>query len=168
LPTWADPARLRPRWVAWGLAAVLVLDLRAVVDLRDDRPRCASGTLPAATTDLRSQVLLQQAGTRSGQDVRAVVRLENTGSEDVPVATVQAVVVAPAGREVLGWADAPQQVGVVLGPREFAEASVTAHLARCPGRPESALRPGWYELVVVVVGSDGRSHSVRRPLVVAR
>lgn len=167
MPTWADPARLRPRWVAWALAAVLLADLRAVTELRE-RPGCASGTLPPAATAVRSEVLLRQPTTLAGEDVRAVVRLVNTREADLAVVAVQAVVVAPAGDEVLAWADDPRAVGLVLGPGEYAEAPVTAHLARCPGRPETALRPGWYELVVVVTTPEGRSQTVRQRLVVRR
>jgi len=168
LPTWADLQRLQPRWVLWALLAVLALDVRALVHLRaDGMPGCASGTVPEAPASLSTSLLLTRAGTRSGDDVDVTLRMENAGRRDVVVGALQAVVVEPAGDEVVGWADPARPLGLVVRPGEFGEVALTVHLARCPGRPDSALAPGWYELVVVVTEAHGLTRSVVRPLVVA-
>jgi hypothetical protein len=163
LATWADLQRLQPRWVLWAVLVVLVLDLRAVVHLRDDGPGCAHGTLPRAEATLATSLALTQSRTRSGDDVHVTLRMENPGQDDVLVAGLQVVVVAPATDEVLGWADPVRPLGLVVRPGEFGEVALIAHLSRCPGRAATALAPGWYELVVVVTESD----AVVRPIVVA-
>lgn len=169
MPTWGElEQRLRPRWVLWALLVVLVLDLRATVQLHDDvGPRCAHGSVPTRTTSLQTSVSLVLPGTRSGQDVPVMLRLENTGDEDVVVGGLQAAVVLPAGRRVLGWADPAHPLGLVVRPGEFGEVPLVVHLARCPDRPETALPAGWYELVVVLTETGGRSRSQVRAIVVA-
>jgi hypothetical protein len=97
--------------------------------------------------------------------VHVVVRLENAGTRDVAVAGLQAVVVAPAASQVLGWADRVRPLGLVVRPGEFGEVPLTVHLARCPDG--EALAPGWYELVVVVTEQGRRGRSAVRTLVVA-
>jgi len=167
LPTWADLQRLRPRWVLWAVLVVLVLDVRAVVHLRDEAARgCARGEVPAAAASLSTSIALGQPTTRSGDDVRLTLRLENTGRRDVLVAGLQAVVVEPAQDRVVSWADPVRPLGLVVRPAEFGEVPLVAHLARCQGRPDTALSPGWYELVVVVTEADGAHRSGVRTLVV--
>ena len=179
MPTWADLERLRrsrhvraleqrPRWVLWAVLAVLFLDARAVVHLRgDEGSACAEGVVPVVPASLRTSLAVLQPTTRSGDDVQVVLRLENTGPEEVVVAGLQALVVEPAGDRVLGWAEPVRPLGLVVRPGEFGEVPLVAHLRGCRDRPETALAPGWYELVVVVVEGHGRSRSAVRPIVVA-
>lgn len=152
----------------WAALAVLVLDARAAVHLSDDdRPACARGVVPARASALDTSLSLVHPTTRTGQDVSLLLRMENAGTADVVVVGLQAVVVAPAERQVLGWVDPALPLGLVVRPGEFGEVPLVVHLARCPGRPDTALAPGWYELVAVVTETGGPTRTQVRPIVVA-
>jgi hypothetical protein len=150
--------------VAWGLAAVLVADAKAVAHLRRLTPACAGGTLPPIS---RLQVAARLSGTalRPGQTVRGVATLTNRGTVPVVVGGVRALLREPAADHPATWSEVSASVVTVLGPGEYTTVAFTVHVARCPGGHD--LTPGFYELVLVLGPGGGQRRSGPTAVVVS-
>jgi hypothetical protein len=149
--------------VALALAVLLAADARAVAHLRSEH-RCAGGPL-SRSAGVDATISLAP-GLRPGDDVVGSALLSNLGSRVLRVRDVAAVLVEPSGATPLTWAggDRPQRVD--LAPRSVAKVDVVLHTSRCRGQA-SRLRPGFYEVTLVVRTDTGDLRAGLRAVVVA-